>query len=210
MAANWFTLSPLLANEGFSVFALDYGCYGHGVLTRRSCGVGDAAASAAELDAFVDRVLAATRAQQVDLVGHSFGALLGQYYVKRVGIGKVGHIVGLGPTWNGTTFNGVLRVPAFRRASAWLMGENILQQAAGSPFLRELYADGPTAPGVRYTTISPHWDEFTTPVKAQAIQAPGVTNIRLTNFTEHLLLAFNRRALSHVVRALEGFAVGSL
>src|ERR1700729_1473224 len=61
MSDSWQALSPLLRNNGYCVFALNYRSYdGSG-----SVGVdatGDIAASAQQLSTFVDRVLAATGA----------------------------------------------------------------------------------------------------------------------------------------------------
>ncbi len=209
MATNWFTLSPLLVNAGFRVFALDYGQYGHGLATRPRrggkimSGVGEVERCADELEEFIDKVLAETGAAKVALVGHSLGGLLAQYYIKRRGGGaKISHFVGLAPTVHGTTFNGVLRIRRFRTIGARLLGENILQQAAGSTFLDDLYVDGDTVAGVDYTMISPHWDIVTTPVGAQRLNGPATTNIRLRNYVDHVLIAFNRTALAHVVQAL--------
>ena len=202
-AVNWFTLSPLLVNAGRRVFAIDYGNYGHGVITRGSGGVGDTARCAAELAAYVDRVIEATGQAKVDLVGHSFGGLVIQYYLKRLGgHAKVDRVVGLAPTFHGTTFNGLLRLSVGRRIGAWLYGENIAQQAFGSDFLRELYVDGDTVPGPTYTVISPRWDTFTTPVRLQRLEGPRVTNLRMRGPAEHILMAFSRTPLQHVVEAL--------
>jgi pimeloyl-ACP methyl ester carboxylesterase len=202
-ASNWFALAPLLVNAGHRVFALDYGRYGNGLLMKGRGGVGDAYRSADELAAYVERVRSTTGAGKVDLVGHSFGGLVAQYYLKRLdGRHTVERFVGLAPTVHGTTFNGLLRLPLLVRVGAVLIGENIRQQAAGSSFLRELYSDGETAPGIAYTVVSPSWDTFTTPVRAQRIEAPGVTNIRVRSLAEHITLAFSRKALDHVAAAL--------
>ena len=209
MATSWFTLSPLLSNAGHRVFALDYGRYGHGLLTRPRGsgeavpGVGDLERCADELEAFVDAVLAATGAEKVALVGHSVGALLAQYYLKRRGgHAKVGSLVGLAPTVHGTSANGLLRAPRLQRLGTRLVGENILQQAPGSAFLRELYTDGDTVDGVEYTMISPRWDTFTTPISGQRLDGPEVANIRLRGYAEHVLILYSRAALGHVVTAL--------
>lgn len=207
-ATSWFTLSPLLANSGFRVFSFDYGRYGHGWITRplrtggkRLPGMGDATLCADELNQFVDRVLAHTGAEKVSLVGHSFGALVAQYYLLRCGGARyVDHFVGIAATVHGTTFNGLLRVSGAPRIGTWLFGANIVQQAAGSDFLSSLYSNGELAKGVSYTMVSPRWDEFTTPVKAQSIN--GAVNIRLDGFAEHVLVLYNRRALNHVMAAL--------
>ena len=67
MAKNWSTLSPRLKNQGYCVFALNYG------ETNGLDATGPVAESAKELAPFVDAVLAATGAKKVDLVGHSQG-----------------------------------------------------------------------------------------------------------------------------------------
>jgi triacylglycerol esterase/lipase EstA (alpha/beta hydrolase family) len=83
MADSWQALSPLLVNHGYCVFALDYGPDG-GSGAVGVDGIGDIPTSAAELGAFVDRVLAATGAAKVDLVGHSQGGMMPRYYLKNL------------------------------------------------------------------------------------------------------------------------------
>ena len=54
--------------------------------------------SAAQLEAFVDRVLAATGAAKVSMVGHSQGGMMPRYYIQFLGgAGKVDDLVGLAP-----------------------------------------------------------------------------------------------------------------
>ena len=83
---NWQSISPLLANHGYCVFSLTYGTvpevstpfYQPGGLARME-------RSAEQLAAFVAEVLAATGAQRVDIVGHSEGSLMPNWYVKFLG-----------------------------------------------------------------------------------------------------------------------------
>src|SRR5580765_6556825 len=70
MSDSWQALSPLLHNHGYCVFALNYGASA-GSDSFGIYATGDIAQSAAQLSDFVDRVLAATGARRVDLVGHS-------------------------------------------------------------------------------------------------------------------------------------------
>src|SRR2546423_13773249 len=68
MGENWGYLSPLLAARGYCVFALTYGIDKRDPYNGGAIPIED---SAPELGVFVDRVLAATGAAKVDLVGHS-------------------------------------------------------------------------------------------------------------------------------------------
>ncbi len=103
MSASWQALSPLLVNHGYCVFALNYGSSnGSGAIGVYA--TGEISASAGELSSFVDQVLAATGARQVDLVGHSQGGMMPRYYLKfGNGAAKVHTLVGLAPSNHGTT-----------------------------------------------------------------------------------------------------------
>ncbi|MFR9754139.1 esterase/lipase family protein, partial [Nocardia sp. 004] len=60
------------------------------------------------LAVFVDRVLAATGATRVDIVGHSQGNFIGNYFIKRLGgAAKVDKLVGLAPPWLGSNAAGL-------------------------------------------------------------------------------------------------------
>src|SRR5689334_19409702 len=84
MSNSWQAISPLLKNNGYCVFALNYGDYnGSGAIGVY--GVDDIPTSAAELNAFVDKVLATTGAAEVDLVGHSQGGMMPRYYLEYLG-----------------------------------------------------------------------------------------------------------------------------
>ncbi len=64
--------------------------------------------SAAQLSAFVDKVLAATQTRKVDIVGHSEGATMPDYYIEYLGgAAKVKHYVGVSGVKHGTTLHGV-------------------------------------------------------------------------------------------------------
>jgi triacylglycerol esterase/lipase EstA (alpha/beta hydrolase family) len=93
MANNWQALSPLLADNGYCVFALNYGSFvGSGLIGVY--GTGYIENSATQLAAFVDKVLTATGATQVDIVGHSQGGMMPRYYMRfRNGAVKVHTLV---------------------------------------------------------------------------------------------------------------------
>src|SRR5260370_39667734 len=94
MTGSWNLISPVLRGLRCCVFALDYGHRGPDPVER----------SAAELGAFVDRVLAATSASHVLVVGHSQGGMMPRYWMRFLGgAARVRGVVGLAPSNHGTT-----------------------------------------------------------------------------------------------------------
>ena len=208
---SWNALAPLLKNNGYCVFALNYG--GPPILNV-SYGLADIAASAAELAIYVDTVLAATGAAKVDLVGHSQGGLMPRYYLRYLGgAAKVQKLVGLAPSNYGTTgFNIVdLWVALFPELSHAIVDPfcvSCLQQVAGSELLAAVNQPSDTVPGVEYTVIATVYDEFVTPHTNAFLHGPGVTNILLQercpiDFTAHLAMPYDHIALGHVRNALD-------
>src|SRR5579863_4971936 len=166
MDDNWQAASPLLANHGYCVFAFNYGAAS---ATSPIQGVGDIAASAATLSSFVSRVLAATGAAQVDLVGHSQGGMMPRYYISFLGgAAKVHTFVALAPSNYGTTLDGLTTLAGYLGATGLVnVGLNSVcaactEQEQGSAFLAGLNAT-PTVAGVRYTVIESVDDEVVTP-----------------------------------------------
>jgi triacylglycerol esterase/lipase EstA (alpha/beta hydrolase family) len=208
MRINWNALSPLLKNEGYCVFALDFG----GVVLGQFRGVNSVPSSAAELSTFVDRVLAATGAQKVDIVGHSQGGMMPRYYINLLGGDqKVDNLVGLVPSNHGTTVFGIATLVNLIPGVPAVIGAAVASgrdQITGSPFNATLAASGETRPGVTYTVITTRYDEVVTPYRSAFLSGPNVTNIViqdgcLTNGAEHVSIAYDRRALTHVLNALD-------
>ena len=105
MAENWSTMAPLLADNGYCVFALTYGLDPG---EKYVGGLQPMEASSQQLASFVDRVLASTGASKVDLVGHSEGTVMPQYYLKFLGgAAKVNRYVAIAPLYQGTTLHGI-------------------------------------------------------------------------------------------------------
>ena len=217
-AENWGTMSPLLANNGYCVFALTYG------LTPGNTYVGGLEPmeqSSKELAAFVDKVLRATGAKKVDLVGHSEGTVMPQYYLKFLGgAAKVDKYVAFTPIYQGTTLDGVgSGVSAFESAFPTLAAPVASAVASacgscqeflvGSAFNKHLYADGVYAvKGVTYTTVMTKYDELVTPYTSGYLDAPNATNFVLQDgcpidFAEHLAVAFDPRAAQIMLNALD-------
>ncbi|WP_067534058.1 esterase/lipase family protein [Nocardia crassostreae] len=83
-AVNWTALAPYLHNRGFCVFTLDYGQTMYPVAPGLN-GMDPIPLSASEVGALVDRVLAATGADKVDVVAHSQGGVVARYYANQLG-----------------------------------------------------------------------------------------------------------------------------
>ena len=212
MDDNWQAASPLLADNGYCVYAFNYGGTSS---TSPIQGVGDIAASAAELATFVDTVLAATGASKVDLVGHSQGGMMPRYYINVLGgAGKVADFVALAPSNYGTTLDGITELASLLDASGAINGtlsqvcDACVQQEQGSAFLATVNAT-PTVPGVHYTVIESRDDEVVTPyTNAFLPAASNVTNITVQNQcildgSDHLEIAADPIALADMLNALD-------
>jgi triacylglycerol esterase/lipase EstA (alpha/beta hydrolase family) len=213
MTYNWFSLSPLLADEGYCVFAFNYGQLDgiHVGLpgSARTGGVAPVADSAGELDRFVDRVRAATGSGKVDIVGHSQGGMMPRYYLRFLGgAAKVGRLVALAPSNHGTTVNGLALLPGVPQLLTAGLGASVRDQIAGSAFLKRLNAGSETVPGVRYTVIESVEDEVVTPYTSAFLTGHDVTNILLqdqcaADVSDHLAISFDAIALRDVLNALD-------
>jgi triacylglycerol esterase/lipase EstA (alpha/beta hydrolase family) len=210
MSNSWQAISPLLHNRGYCVFALNYGSHnGSGAIGVY--GIGDIAQSAQQLNAFVDQVLAATGAAEVDLVGHSQGGMMPRYYLKNLGgAAEVDALVGLSPSNHGTTLNGLFTLGSFFPGANSLFGTcpACEQQEAGSPFLTQLNAGGETVPGVAYTVIQTRFDQVVTPYTSAFLGGPNVKNILLQNqcvldLGDHLSMPYDHIAAADVLTALD-------
>ncbi|MCV7191822.1 esterase/lipase family protein [Mycolicibacterium brumae] len=186
---SFATLSPMLANAGFRVFTLDYGRPALPLPRNWAPGACHTVEdNAREIGAFIDRVLEATGAEQVDVVAQSFGTLSTNHFAKyQGGAPLINHLVAISPLWDGTTVLGAHRMMAALARRGWdrplwsLAGRldvPILEQVLhGSDYLRALRADGVYAAGVRYTNITTRRERFLTPYTTALYPAPNATNI---------------------------------
>ncbi len=209
-------LGPLLANQGYCVYGLNYGETGFTAATGGIVGaVGSIPASSQQLSGFVDSVLARTGAPKVDIVGWSQGGgPMPQYYIKYLGgAPKVNQLIGFSPSTHGTTFLGLLSLIG---ATQRLTGINILRgigtqafddQLNTSPFTTKLNAGGDTVPGVRYTAISTRYDDVVTPYTNSLYRDPGARNIVIQNqcpldLSDHFAMPYDNNAIQNVVNLL--------
>lgn len=217
MTDNWQTISPLLADHGYCVFALTYGA-DPGLLPPldQLGGLQPMEQSAPELGAFINRVLAATGAAKVDIVGHSEGATMPYYYMKVLGgAAKVARYVGLAPAFHGTTMNGLSSLlsviaagdPGGSALVTQLCG-SCQEFLPGSSFLASLDASAPALPGVAFTDIVTEFDEVVTPYTSGYLTGPNVTNIAVQDqcpldLADHAALAADPVAAQDVLNALD-------
>jgi pimeloyl-ACP methyl ester carboxylesterase len=212
--SNWVTLSPLLANAGYCVFALNYG---ETLLSLggRVDGLGKIERSAEELATFVRGVLALTGASKVDIVGHSQGGMMPNYYVKFLGgASKVHTLIGLAPSNHGTTLDGLAtllnELPGAAQLGSLIEdigAPSIVQQEQGSAFETHLFAGGDTVAGPRYVVIESTHDEIVTPYTNAFLSGPAVTNITIqsqcpTDPTAHIGMIEDSPSLQNVLNQL--------
>jgi len=183
MEDDFGALAPHLANDGYCVYAFNYGAPYYGSFIEAT---GAVPASAGQLAGFVQQVLGQTGARKVDLIGHSQGGMLAEYYAKIDGGAPYIHnLVALSPTTHGTTLNG------FAIAAQYFPGANLVvgtgcqacvDQESGSAVIQQL-DNGPIAQaGVGYTVIETQDEYVVTPVGSAFINEPGVTNEYVQTF----------------------------
>lgn len=217
MTENWQTISALLADNGYCVYALTYGTDpGLGFPLDQVGGLQPMEQSAQVLAGFVDRVLASSGAAKVDLVGHSEGATMPYYYLKTVGgAAKVARYVGLAPVFRGTILDGTGTLgqvlagafPGLAQVVGRYCG-SCPELLAGSGFLAALDADAPAVPGVAFTDIVTRLDEAVTPFTSGLLTGPNVTNIVVQDqcpldLADHIALAADPVAAQDVLNALD-------
>jgi pimeloyl-ACP methyl ester carboxylesterase len=216
MTDNWQTMSPLLANHGYCVFALSYGVPpGSSPPLDQFGGLTAMEQSAQELAVFVEQVLAATDARNVDIVGHSEGATMPDYYIEYLGgAAKVKHYVGVSGVKHGTTLHGLATfVTAYRTLFPWAPDPAVgtcascPQFLVGSDYIERIEARAP-ARGVRYTNIATRYDELVTPYTSSFLAGRNVTNIALQDhcaldFSDHLSIISSPITGRHILNALD-------
>jgi triacylglycerol esterase/lipase EstA (alpha/beta hydrolase family) len=199
-------IGPSLANAGYCVYALNYG--GTGAFDG---GTADIPTSAAQIDTFVQGVLAATGASKVDLLGHSEGALMAEYLPKVFPdlAGKVAKVVALAPMTHGTTLYGAYTLLSLGlRPIVAALCVACTQFEPGTGPIVTLNTGPIVQPGVAYTTIISKFDEAVTPYTNAAINEPGATNLVVQNSCPfdpvgHTGLAYNSGVLDMIYTALD-------
>lgn len=210
-------LSPLLKNDGYCVFTLNFGS---GIITfGQFYGLDPVASSANEVSRFIDSVRSRTGSAKVDLVGHSQGGVLARYYVQKLGgAAKVQNLVSLAAPNHGTTFSGITGLikyfPGVDKIFVYSWCKSCQDQIAGSALIASVNQGGGTSPGVEYTNIATKYDEVSTPYTTAFLSGSNVNNITVqdgcsSDYSEHLAIAYDQRALWYVRKALNPALGGS-
>ncbi|MEZ4404042.1 MAG: alpha/beta fold hydrolase [Kofleriaceae bacterium] len=149
--------------------------------------LGKTGSAARRLGRYVDRVLAATGADQVDLVGHSMGGVVGRYYASLGdGDGKLANLITLGSPHSGTDVSVIgLGAPT----KELFLNSTLIQRLDAAPRLVR----------TRLTVIWSRSDAF----------VPGVRHARVDGADEvlfddlgHLSLLTDRRVADEVIARL--------
>jgi triacylglycerol esterase/lipase EstA (alpha/beta hydrolase family) len=206
---DWANLSQQLADAGYCVFAGNFGGAAGSPLQT----VGPIATTAKQLAAFGDRILAATGAAKLDVVGHSQGGMDVRYWIKYLGGNKkIGKVVGLAPSNYGTDLYGLMKVVQVLAPGQGLTVPACpacTEQEVGSPFLADLNAGGDTVAGVDYTVIETRYDDVVTPYTSAFLKpASNVKNIVLQDvcpldLSDHIGLTYDPIAERLVLNALD-------
>ena len=175
-------IAPMLAHRGFCVFAINYG----GRPSGDGFGTEDVRRSGRQVAAFIPRVLAATGASALDIIGYSQGANIGRYVIADLGAARqVRRWIGLASPTYGSIFYGLaplVGVPGLVDAvGPDIVSAALVQQVAGSEFINRLNRGGDTVAGVDYTTIGSRYDEVIQPYTNMALRSRGATNILISD-----------------------------
>ncbi|MEU7766270.1 lipase [Nocardia sp. NPDC049190] len=215
---NWGVYAPVLANEGYCVYSATFGAYDLPWPMSAIGGMLPIEQSAPQFADFVRRVLAKTGAAKVDIVAHSQGNFISNYFIKRLGgAGEVDKLVGLAPPWQGSNAGGLAELaeysarmgakPAFD-AIAGFVCQACGQAVRGSDFVLALNSDGVYHPSVTYTNIATGLDASVVPYTSGLVPGPNVTNIVVqdgctADHSDHVGMAGSPRAAAYMLNALD-------
>jgi triacylglycerol esterase/lipase EstA (alpha/beta hydrolase family) len=211
MYNSFGAISPDLVNNGYCVYAFNYG---QTIPLSGFYAMGNIASSAAQLSTEVNNVLSETGASKVDIVGWSQGGMMPRYYINNLGgAAKVNMLVGFAPSNYGTDLDGVVNLIAdmgtlgLTTALLSVTCEACVQQIQGSSFLDGLNQT-PTVASVKYVVIETADDDVVTPyTNAFLPAAANVQNITLQSqcpqdASDHISIPYDSNALQDMINAL--------
>ncbi|HEY6174226.1 MAG TPA: alpha/beta fold hydrolase, partial [Kofleriaceae bacterium] len=176
-----YMLERRLVEDGFVVVSFNLG----------TLNVRDIRRSAFLIHRKIERILAQTPSQRIDIIGHSMGGLIGLYYVKKLGgHARVRKLIMMGTPIRGTwaALMGVMMLGLWS-TSSW-------QLLPRSRFLDEL-AQGPLPPGVEVHTIAAARD-WVVPLPTTRLSGASATTVPLG----HSSLVVSEEVYRRVVLAL--------
>jgi len=188
---SMYMLERRLVQDGFVCVSFNLG----------TLNVRDIRRSAFLIHRKIERILAQTPSQRIDIIGHSMGGLIGLYYVKKLGgSARVRKLIMLGTPIRGTwiALAGVLTLGLWS-TSSW-------QLLPRSRFLDEL-AQGPMPPGVEVTTIAAVRD-WVVPLPTTRLTGASAATVPLGHSSLVLSEEVYRRVI-HTLRPEHGAEAGS-
>jgi triacylglycerol esterase/lipase EstA (alpha/beta hydrolase family) len=211
MYNSFGAISPDLVNNGYCVYAFNYG---QTIPFSGFYAMGSIASSAAELSTEVNTVLSETGASKVDIIGWSQGGMMPRYYINDLGgASKVNMLVGFAPSNYGTNLDGVVNLVSDLGAlgvSTALLSVNCeacVEQIQDSSFLNSLN-QAPTVAGVKYVVIETADDDVVTPyTNAFLPAAANVQDITLQtqcpqDASDHISIPYDSNALQDMINVL--------
>jgi triacylglycerol lipase len=154
-----------------------------------------------ELKAVVDKALAETGAERVDIVCHSMGCVDSRYYIKFLcGYERVKDFVSIAGAHKGS-ITGCLE-PFSCGAEAMCVGptDGAWMQ---NEFLMSLnWCDITPGKKIKYTSIWSPLDEIIIPQKNSIIE--GAVNLKIESLAEHALILANEETATYVIDGLNG------
>ncbi len=178
---SMYMLERRLVEDGFVVVSFNLGTFN----------VRDIRRSAFLIHRKIERILAQTPSQKIDIIGHSMGGLIGLYYIKKLGgHARVRKLIMMGTPVRGTwsALAGVLTLGLWS-TSSW-------QLLPRSRFLDEL-AQGQSPPNVEIHTIAAARD-WVVPLPTTRLAGASATTVPLG----HSSLVVSEEVYRRVVNTL--------
>lgn len=205
---NWHTVAPYLKNQGYCVFAINYGRTPY--IAPGLNGLGNLRDAAGELARFVKKVRATTGAEKVDLVGHVQGGLVARFYIQLLnGADSVSRVVLLSSPFTNDLADKVRSIglpKSFFDSVETVIPPGLMH---GDPYAWENLNDNHNGlhPGIKYTEITSRADEF---YAFGAYTLPPQPNVRLDLVEDYcarerptqLAIPYSKPAVALIGRAL--------
>ncbi|WP_067673454.1 lipase family alpha/beta hydrolase [Nocardia miyunensis] len=191
-AAQWNPMLTALRADGGCAFVFQGG------IIKGQRWAGDVPSEARQVADFITKVRTATRADKVDIVAHSAGTFVAQYYLKVLrGASSVRDAVLLAPESRGCDGAGLLaqygitnppmtpvqaaEVAPYLVSALTIMFPGMapaMQMSPTSEVYKAVFDGTVTQPGVRYSILATRHDRIATPaVSCSRIDEPGVVNV---------------------------------